>query len=101
MGLNSSSSSNTNIRRSPADNSHIIAMMSQLKKVNDWLDWMNSGRDGTSDPEFTDSKDRLKHKIYGFLLQHMESATSASGNVLAVGCHAKIFLSTKSSLCSS
>jgi len=38
MGLNSSSSSNTNIRRRPADNSHIIAMMSQLKKVNDWLD---------------------------------------------------------------
>jgi hypothetical protein len=99
MGLNSSSS-NTNIRRSPADNSHIIAMMSQLKKVNDWLDSMNSGRDRTSDPDFTDSKDRLKHKIYEFLLQHMESATSASGNVLAVGCHAKISLATKSSLCS-
>jgi hypothetical protein len=38
MGLNSSSSSNTNIIRSPADNGHIITMMSQLKKMNDWLD---------------------------------------------------------------
>jgi hypothetical protein len=76
-------------------------MMSQLKKVNDWLDWMNSDRDRTSDPEFTDTKERMKHKIYGFLLQHMASATSASGNVLAVGCHVKISLATKSSFCSS
>jgi hypothetical protein len=61
---------------------------------------MNFGKDRTSDPEFLDNKDKLKHKSYGFLLQHMESATSAFGNVLAVGCHAKISLATKSSLCS-
>ncbi len=61
---------------------------------------MNSGRDRTSDPEFTDTKERMKHKIYGFFLQHMVSATSASGNVLAVGSNAKISLATKSSLCS-
>ncbi|CAM6075293.1 unnamed protein product [Sphagnum tenellum] len=69
---------------SQPDNSHIATMLSQLKRVNDWLDQVNSGKDDIPDPEFTDSKDRLKRKIYDFLLQHVESAASALGNVASV-----------------
>ncbi|CAK9229516.1 unnamed protein product [Sphagnum troendelagicum] len=69
---------------SQPDNSHIATMLSQLKRVNDWLDQVNLGKDDIPDPEFIDSKDRLKRKIYDFLLQHVESAASALGNVASV-----------------
>ncbi|CAK9275134.1 unnamed protein product [Sphagnum jensenii] len=80
-GLNSSAVAKV---VSQPDNSHIATMLSQLKRVNDWLDQVNSGKDDIPDPEFTDSKDRLKRKIYDFLLQHVESAASALGNVASV-----------------
>jgi len=66
---------------SRADNSQIASMLSQLKHVNDWLDQV---REEAMDPKLADTKVRLKRKIYEFLLQHVESAASALGNVSSV-----------------
>ncbi|KAG0630879.1 hypothetical protein M758_1G210600 [Ceratodon purpureus] len=66
---------------SKADNSQIASMLSQLKHVNDWLDQV---REDGMDPKVGETKARLKRKIYEFLLQHVESAASALGNVSSV-----------------
>eukprot|EP01018_Ginkgo_biloba_P001374 Gb_00209 [translate_table: standard] len=68
------------------DNSQIAAMLSQIKRVNDWLDeitQMNSNcydKEKNVDPELSDTLPRMKRKIYEFLLQHVESAALALGN---------------------
>lgn len=66
---------------SQSDNSQIASMLSQLKRVNDWLDQV---REEGLDVKAADTKSRLKRKIYEFLLQHVESAASALGNVSSV-----------------
>ena len=65
---------------SRADNSQIASMLSQLKHVNDWLDQVWEG----VDLKMGETKAWLKRKIYEFLLQHVESAASALGNVSSV-----------------
>uniref|UniRef100_A0A0D6QUN0 DUF936 domain-containing protein n=1 Tax=Araucaria cunninghamii TaxID=56994 RepID=A0A0D6QUN0_ARACU len=69
------------------DKSQIVAMLSQIKRVNDWLDEINPQKvlncdddEGTADPELVDTLLRLRKKIYEFLLQHVESAAMALGN---------------------
>lgn len=66
---------------SRADNSQIASMLSQLKHVNDWLDQV---REEGTDLKIGETKARLKRQIYEFLLQHVESAASALGNVSSV-----------------
>lgn len=66
---------------SRADNSQIASMLSQVKHVNDWLDQV---REEGMDMTIGETKARLKRKIYEFLLQHVESAASALGNVSSV-----------------
>lgn len=69
------------------DNNQIAAMLSQIKRVNDWLDEINPEKvlnsddgEGTADTELADTLMRLRRKIYEFLLQHVESAAMALGN---------------------
>ncbi|KAI5059089.1 hypothetical protein GOP47_0025408 [Adiantum capillus-veneris] len=64
----------------PQDNSQIAALLSQLKRVNDWLDQLDAGEDDFTDGELSDTIVRLKRKIYDYLLQHVESAALALGN---------------------
>eukprot|EP01018_Ginkgo_biloba_P027767 Gb_00943 [translate_table: standard] len=62
------------------DNSQIAAMLSQLKRANDWLDQLGSDKEDTANTNLMETVDRLKQKIYGFLLQHVEYAASALDN---------------------
>jgi len=74
------------------DNSQIAAMLSQLKRVNDWLEEtasQNDPPDGDkkkiADPERAKTLATLRGKIYDFLLQHVESAALALGNQTCAG----------------
>lgn len=66
--------------QSQQDSSQIAAMLSQLKKVNDWLLQLAHKKEDMPDTKLVENIDRLKSKIYGFLLQHVESAASALDN---------------------
>lgn len=69
-------SSNLNL----SDNGQIAGMLSQLKSVNDWLDEIGSKDDEEGLQEVSkDTIDRLRKKIYEYLLTHVESAAAALG----------------------
>ncbi|BBH08388.1 Plant protein of unknown function D [Prunus dulcis] len=51
----------------PLDSGSIAAVLSQLKRVNEWLDRVVSKRD----EQINEKIDRLKRKIYGFVIQHV------------------------------
>lgn len=70
---------------SQQENSYIATMLSQLKRVNDWLDQVGEGLDA----KLIETKARLKRKIYDFLLQHVESAAAALGNVSSITVYSK------------
>ncbi|XP_010258510.1 PREDICTED: uncharacterized protein LOC104598255 [Nelumbo nucifera] len=63
------------------DNSQIASMLSQLKSVNDWLEEIGSTKDEEEDGPCIPSEtiDRLRKKIYDYLLTHVESAAVALG----------------------
>ncbi|XP_077227231.1 GPI-anchored adhesin-like protein, putative (DUF936) [Tasmannia lanceolata] len=64
-----------------SDKSQIAGMLSQLKRVNDWLDEIGSGKEngeGCLIPAKT--IERLRKKIYEYLLTHVESAAVALGS---------------------
>lgn len=52
----------------PLDCGSIAAVLSQLKRVNDWLDNVVSKRE---DQKLTEKIDGLKRKIFGFVIQHV------------------------------
>jgi hypothetical protein len=56
------------------DNSQIVTMLSQLKRVNDWLDHLEE------EEALVNTLASLKQKIYHFLMQHVELAAIALGN---------------------
>ena len=56
------------------DNSQIVAMLSQLKRVNDWLDHLEEEEISAN------TLSGLKQKIYHFLIQNVELAATALGN---------------------
>ncbi|KAH7291569.1 hypothetical protein KP509_29G022200 [Ceratopteris richardii] len=68
----------------PQDNSRIAALLSQLKRVNDWLDQLDMKTDDSEDEILSATIYRLKRKIYDYLLQHVESAALALGNQASV-----------------
>lgn len=79
----------------PWDRDRVAGMLSQLKRVNDWLDVVGRRRDGGEDMasvsegevEVTvetgsvpkETVERLRKKIYEYLLTHVESAAAALG----------------------
>eukprot|EP01018_Ginkgo_biloba_P039497 Gb_19647 [translate_table: standard] len=62
------------------NSSQIPALLSQLKRINDWLDQLGYKNRDTIDTKLVETVDRLKQKIYSFLLQHVDSAASALDN---------------------
>ncbi|KAJ9189020.1 hypothetical protein P3X46_000362 [Hevea brasiliensis] len=64
-----------------SDNSQIAGMLTQLKSVNDWLDGIGSSKEEGQTPHFSSGTvDRLRKKIYEYLLTHVESAAAALGS---------------------
>ena len=63
-----------------SDNGQIAGMLTQLKSVNDWLDEIGSSKDEGDTPHISaETIDRLRKKIYEYLLTHVESAAAALG----------------------
>lgn len=62
-----------------SDNGQIAGMLSQLKSVNDWLDEISSSKDDESPKIASETIDRIRKKIYEYLLTHVESAAAALG----------------------
>ncbi|POO03589.1 hypothetical protein TorRG33x02_007940 [Trema orientale] len=63
-----------------SDNGQIAGMLTQLKSVNDWLDDISSNKDEGENPHVSaETVDRLRKKIYEYLLTHVESAAAALG----------------------
>ncbi|XVF65635.1 hypothetical protein PTKIN_Ptkin09bG0264900 [Pterospermum kingtungense] len=65
-----------------SDNGQIAGMLTQLKSVNDWLDEISSSKDegdGETPHVSSETLDRLRKKIYEYLLTHVESAAAALG----------------------
>ncbi|XP_030536576.1 uncharacterized protein LOC115745266 [Rhodamnia argentea] len=67
-----------------SDNGQIAGMLSQLKSVNDWLDEIGSSKTDEGEAQTPgvscEVVDRLRKKIYEYLLTHVESAAAALGN---------------------
>ncbi|KAJ4723548.1 DUF936 family protein [Melia azedarach] len=63
-----------------SDNGQIAGMLTQLKSVNDWLDEIGLNKDEVETPHVSaETVDRLRKKIYEYLLTHVESAAAALG----------------------
>ncbi|CAI8616700.1 unnamed protein product [Vicia faba] len=61
-----------------SNNGQIAGMLTQLKSVNDWLDEIGSSKnEGESCQIPVETIDRLRKKIYEYLLTHVESAAAA------------------------
>ncbi|CAI9762890.1 unnamed protein product [Fraxinus pennsylvanica] len=63
-----------------SDNGQIAGMLSQLKSVNDWLDEIGSSKDEETPRISAETIDRIRKKIYEYLLTHVESAAAALGS---------------------
>lgn len=72
-----------------SDNGQIAGMLTQLKSVNDWLDEIGGGSAKDEEQEEEEEEvarvsgetvDRLRKKIYEYLLTHVESAAAALGS---------------------
>ncbi|KAA8531432.1 hypothetical protein F0562_006215 [Nyssa sinensis] len=63
-----------------SDNSQIAGMLTQLKSVNDWLDKIASNKDDEETSHISpETIERIRKKIYEYLLTHVESAAAALG----------------------
>ncbi|XP_071697958.1 uncharacterized protein [Rutidosis leptorrhynchoides] len=67
-----------------SDNGQIAGMLSQLKSVNDWLDSIGCSKNEEQEDESCchispETIDRIRKKIYDYLLTHVESAAAALG----------------------
>ncbi|XP_059632939.1 uncharacterized protein LOC132275458 [Cornus florida] len=63
-----------------SDNNQIAGMLTQLKSVNDWLDEIGANKNEEETPHFSpETIDRIRKKIYEYLLTHVESAAAALG----------------------
>ena len=63
--------------------SNVIALMlSQIKRVNDWVDVIESDKEKPLDLHVVQILDRVKRKVYEFLLQHVESAATTLGKCI-------------------
>ncbi|XP_017223375.1 uncharacterized protein LOC108199879 isoform X1 [Daucus carota subsp. sativus] len=64
-----------------SDNGQIANMLTQLKSVNDWLDGIATTKDEEENTHISpDTIERIRKKIYEYLLTHVESAAAALGS---------------------
>lgn len=79
IGFVEESLDNKNAAKRSLDGSSIAAVLSQLKQVNEWLDRVVSKQENQIT---TDKIERLKRKIYGFVIHHVgstyDNSTSSS-----------------------
>lgn len=61
----------------PLDGASITVVLSHLKRVNEWLDRVVSKGD---DLPLTDNVEKLKRKIYGFVIQHVGTTFDSSSS---------------------
>ncbi|KAJ4881598.1 hypothetical protein Rs2_38653 [Raphanus sativus] len=79
IGFVEESLDNKNAR--PLDGSSIAAVLSQLKQVNEWLDRVVSDQENQIPTmHLTDKIERLKRKIYGFVIHHVGSTFDNSAS---------------------
>ncbi|WMV35597.1 hypothetical protein MTR67_028982 [Solanum verrucosum] len=78
-----------------SDNGQIAGMLSQLKSVNDWLDEISSSKDDESPKIASEIIDRIRKKIYEYLLTHVESAAAALGGGSGGGSQVSPTIETK------
>lgn len=78
-----------------SDNGQIAGMLSQLKSVNDWLDEISSSKDDESPKIASETIDRIRKKIYEYLLTHVESAAAALGGSSGGGSQVSPTIETK------
>ncbi|XP_049343023.1 uncharacterized protein LOC125807369 [Solanum verrucosum] len=78
-----------------SDNGQIAGMLSQLKSVNDWLDEISSSKDDESPKIASEIIDRIRKKIYEYLLTHVESAAAALGGGSGDGSQVSPTIETK------
>ncbi|CAF2269813.1 unnamed protein product [Brassica napus] len=65
----------------PLDGSSVAAVLSHLKQVNEWLDRVVSDQDNQiTTISLTDKIERLKRKIYGFVIHHVGSTYDNSAS---------------------
>ncbi|XXG62149.1 hypothetical protein AAC387_Pa05g0573 [Persea americana] len=61
-----------------SDKGQVAGMLSQIKRVNDWLDDIETAEENSNGCSIrTEMVDRLRKKIYRYLLTHVESAAVA------------------------
>ncbi|GAB2220064.1 hypothetical protein Drorol1_Dr00007707 [Drosera rotundifolia] len=60
------------------DNSQIAGMLTQLKSVNDWLEEIGSKKGEDEVAVLQETIERLRKKIYEYLLSHVDSATTTA-----------------------
>lgn len=64
-----------------SDNGQIANMLTQLKSVNDWLDDIATAKDEEESTHISpETIERIRKKIYEYLLTHVESAAAALGS---------------------
>ncbi|KAK1379348.1 putative muscle M-line assembly protein unc-89-like [Heracleum sosnowskyi] len=64
-----------------SDNGQIANMLTQLKSVNDWLDGIAAAKDEEENTHISpETIERIRKKIYEYLLTHVESAAAALGS---------------------
>ncbi|KFK36223.1 hypothetical protein AALP_AA4G094100 [Arabis alpina] len=81
IGFVEESLDNKNAAARPLDGSSIAAVLSQLKQVNEWLDRViSSGQDRGNQITTMDKIERLKRKIYGFVIHHVGSTYDNSAS---------------------
>jgi hypothetical protein len=69
---------NKNAAKRSLDGSSIAAVLSQLKQVNEWLDRVSSNQENKITT--MDKIERLKRKIYGFVIHHVGSTYDNSAS---------------------
>lgn len=63
-----------------SDKGQVAGMLSQIKRVNDWLDEIETTKENSNGCSIrTEMVGRLRRKIYRYLLTHVESAAVAIG----------------------
>ncbi|KAL1207569.1 hypothetical protein V5N11_032464 [Cardamine amara subsp. amara] len=78
IGFVEESLDNKNAAKRPLDGSSIAAVLSQLKQVNEWLDRVVSNQ--VNQITTMDKIERLKRKIYGFVIHHVGSTYDNSAS---------------------
>ena len=67
----------TNMASKGKNNSHITVVLSQFKKISDWLDGVRK----ITEEKTKEKIECLKRKIYGFVISHMGSTFESSVSV--------------------